>query len=96
MQKMSAPLPQTESSSNRLQIPLMYDRLPTIKSGLPGCNRRLAHRSAPDNGQSCPYPLSTAEKFECDRPRGWLFPKQTDPKRPIDTFFLYGHIHEHE
>lgn len=34
--------------------------------------------------------------FECDRPRGWLFPKQTDPDRPIDTFFLSRHIHEHE
>lgn len=34
--------------------------------------------------------------FECGRPRGWLFPKQTDPDRPIDTFFLSRHIHEHE
>ena len=34
--------------------------------------------------------------FECGRPRGWLFPKQTDPSRPIDTFFLSRHIHEHE
>lgn len=34
--------------------------------------------------------------FEYDRPTGWLFPKQTDPKRPIDTFFLSRHIHEHE
>lgn len=34
--------------------------------------------------------------FECGRPRGWLFPKQTDPSRPIDTFFLSWHIHEHE
>ena len=34
--------------------------------------------------------------FEYDRPRGWLFPKQTDPDRPIDTFFLSRHIHEHE
>lgn len=33
---------------------------------------------------------------ECDRPRGWLFPKQHDPDRPIDTFFLSWHIHEHE
>lgn len=34
--------------------------------------------------------------FECGRPKGWLFPKQTDPARPIDTFFLSRHIHEHE
>lgn len=34
--------------------------------------------------------------FACDRPTGWLFPKQTDPDRPIDTFFLSRHIHEHE
>lgn len=33
---------------------------------------------------------------ECDRPRGWLFPKQHDPDRPIDIFFLSWHIHEHE
>lgn len=34
--------------------------------------------------------------FACGRPTGWLFPKQTDPERPIDTFFLSRHIHEHE
>lgn len=34
--------------------------------------------------------------FECGKPQGWLFPKQTDPSRPIDTFFLSRHIHEHE
>lgn len=34
--------------------------------------------------------------FACGRPTGWLFPKQTDPDRPIDTFFLSRHIHEHE
>lgn len=34
--------------------------------------------------------------FEYDRPKGWLFPKQTDPESPIDTFFLSRHIHEHE
>lgn len=34
--------------------------------------------------------------FECGRPKEWLFPKQTDPTRPIDTFFLSRHIHEHE
>ena len=34
--------------------------------------------------------------FSFGRPKGWLFPKQTDPDRPIDTFFLSRHIHEHE
>lgn len=34
--------------------------------------------------------------FEYSRPMEWLFPKQTDPSRPIDTFFLSRHIHEHE
>lgn len=40
--------------------------------------------------------ILTAYWFEYDRPMGWLFPKQTDPDRPIDTFFLSRHIHEHE
>lgn len=30
------------------------------------------------------------------RPTGWLFPKQHDPDRPIDTFFLSRHIHDQE
>lgn len=34
--------------------------------------------------------------FQSGRPMGWLFPKQRDPDRPIDTFFLSRHIHEHE
>ena len=34
--------------------------------------------------------------FACGRPTGWLFPKQTDPDRPIDTWFLSRHIHDHE
>ena len=34
--------------------------------------------------------------FECGKPKEWLFPKQTDSTRPIDTFFLSRHIHEHE
>jgi|LFRM01.2.fsa_nt_gb site-specific recombinase XerD len=34
--------------------------------------------------------------FACGRPTGWLFPKQTDPSRPIDTFFLSRHITAHE
>ena len=34
--------------------------------------------------------------FECGSPTGWLFPKQTDPSRPIDTFFLSRHIAAHE
>lgn len=40
--------------------------------------------------------ILTAYWFEFDRPMNWLFPKQTDPDRPIDTFFLSRHIHEHE
>ena len=34
--------------------------------------------------------------FECGRPKEWLFPKQTNLSKPIDTFFLSRHIHEHE
>ena len=34
--------------------------------------------------------------FQYGRPKGWLFPKQFDPERPIDTFFLSRRIHEHE
>lgn len=30
------------------------------------------------------------------RPRDWLFPKQTDPSRPIDTFYLSRHMRAHE
>lgn len=30
------------------------------------------------------------------RPKGWLFPKQNGADKPIDTFFLLRHIHEHE
>lgn len=30
------------------------------------------------------------------RPTGWLFPKQHNPDRPIDTFFLSRHIHAQE
>lgn len=42
--------------------------------------------------------LLTQYWFQYGRPRGWLFPKQSDPSsdRPIDTFFLSRHIHEHE
>ncbi len=44
------------------------------------------------------YALDTLTKywFASGRPTGWLFPKQTDKNRPIDTFFLSRHIHEHE
>lgn len=34
--------------------------------------------------------------FQYGRPTGWLFPKQRDPSRPIDTFYLSRHIHLHE
>lgn len=40
--------------------------------------------------------LLTQYWFQYGRPTGWLFPKQLDPSRPIDTFFLSRHIHEHE
>lgn len=33
---------------------------------------------------------------KCGRPTGWLFPKQHDPDRPIDTFYLSRHIHGQE
>ena len=42
--------------------------------------------------------LLTGYWFAYDRPRGWLFPKQSrreDP-RPINTFYLSRHIHAHE
>lgn len=34
--------------------------------------------------------------FAFGKPRGWLFPKQNDPSRPIDTFYLSRHIHDVE
>lgn len=34
--------------------------------------------------------------FTYGRPMGWLFPKQTCADKPIDTFYLSRHIHEHE
>ena len=34
--------------------------------------------------------------FACGRPREWIFPKQNDPSRPIDTFYLPRHIAAHE
>lgn len=40
--------------------------------------------------------ILTGYWFKCGRPKGWLFPKQTDPDRPIDTFYISRHIHEHE
>ena len=40
--------------------------------------------------------LLTQYWFECDRPMGYLFPKQCGEDRPIDTFFLSRHIHAHE
>ena len=61
------------------------------------------HISKSKNRQERFAPLSkfaldilTKYWFECGRPKEWLFPKQTDPSRPIDTFFLSRHIHEHE
>lgn len=40
--------------------------------------------------------LLTEYWFAYGKPSGWLFPKQTDPTRPIDTFYLSRHIHAHE
>ena len=40
--------------------------------------------------------LLTEYWFACGRPTCWLFPKQTDPSRPIDTFYLARHIKAHE
>ncbi len=34
--------------------------------------------------------------FAYNRPTGWLFPKQTDPSRPIDTFYICRHMRAHE
>lgn len=34
--------------------------------------------------------------FAYCRPSGWLFPKQTDPSRPIDTFYITRHMRAHE
>ena len=34
--------------------------------------------------------------FAYGRPSGWLFPKQTDPSRPIDTFYITRHMRTHE
>lgn len=33
---------------------------------------------------------------EYGRPMGYLFPQQRNPDKPIDTFYLSRHIHEHE
>lgn len=40
--------------------------------------------------------LLTKYWFECDKPMGYLFPKQCGEDKPIDTFFLSRHIHAHE
>lgn len=34
--------------------------------------------------------------FSYGRPMNWLFPKQHGADKPIDTFYLSRHIHEHE
>src|SRR5699024_11708583 len=36
--------------------------------------------------------LLTRYWFACGRPCGWLFPKQTDPSRPLDTFYFTRHL----
>lgn len=40
--------------------------------------------------------LLTQYWFQCGRPMGYLFPKQSGEDRPIDSFFLSRHIHAHE
>lgn len=40
--------------------------------------------------------LLTEYWFAYDKPKGWLFPKQSGRDAPIDTFFLSRHIHAHE
>jgi len=42
--------------------------------------------------------LLTEYWFAFDKPMNWLFPKQTkkDSDKPIDTFYLSRHIHNHE
>lgn len=42
--------------------------------------------------------LLTQYWFKYGKPRGWLFQKQYNPlsEKPIDTFYLSRHIHEHE
>ena len=40
--------------------------------------------------------LLTKYWLEYGKPMGYLFPKQRDKERPIDTFFLSRHIHAHE
>lgn len=34
--------------------------------------------------------------YDYERPRGWLFPKQTDPSRSIDTYYIMRHMRAHE
>lgn len=34
--------------------------------------------------------------FAYGKPMNWLFPQQTGADKPIDTFYLSRHIHEHE
>lgn len=40
--------------------------------------------------------LLTRYWFSYGKPMGWLFPKQFNPEKPIDTFYLSRHIHGHE
>ena len=40
--------------------------------------------------------LLTEYWYAYGRPTGWLFPKQFDLERPIDTFYLSRHIHAQE
>lgn len=40
--------------------------------------------------------LLTEYWFASGKPTGYLFPKIHNPEKPIDTFYLSRHIHEHE
>ena len=40
--------------------------------------------------------LLTKYWFAYGKPMGYLFPKITDPQKPVDTFYLSRHIHNHE
>lgn len=40
--------------------------------------------------------ILTAYWFDAGKPMDWLFPKQTDRSRPIDTFYICRHMRAHE
>lgn len=40
--------------------------------------------------------LLTRYWFAYGKPMGYLFPQKRDPSKPVDTFYLSRHIHDHE